>query len=154
MQTREWQQGYYLRDVWQVTRRFTLTVGARFEHFPVLNRGEFGIERYDPTTNKVLVGGRGSVPRDAGTWWRTSAAGSYTMRDPGDPICDRMQISVSSQPSGKVPLRPSERLKPPTWRSTSSRKDMLAPMTLRTSEATRGMPRWLHPTIQSSSSVK
>ena len=39
----------------------------RFEHFPIMNRGEFGIERYDPDTNKVLIGGRGNVPRDAGT---------------------------------------------------------------------------------------
>jgi len=67
MQTREWQQGYYIRDIWQVTRRLTLTIGTRFEHFPVMNRGEFGIERYDPDTNKVLIGGRGNIPRDAGT---------------------------------------------------------------------------------------
>ena len=39
----------------------------RMEHFPIMNRGEFGIERYDPDTNKVLIGGRGNVPRDAGT---------------------------------------------------------------------------------------
>jgi hypothetical protein len=32
-----------------------------------MNRGEFGIERYDPDTNKVLIGGRGNIPRDAGT---------------------------------------------------------------------------------------
>src|SRR5260370_40028756 len=39
----------------------------RFEHYPIMNRGEFGIERWDPLTNKVLIGGRGNVPRDAGT---------------------------------------------------------------------------------------
>jgi hypothetical protein len=32
-----------------------------------MNRGEFGIERWDPDTNKVLIGGRGNIPRDAGT---------------------------------------------------------------------------------------
>jgi hypothetical protein len=67
MQTREWQQGYYIRDVWQATRRLTVTIGSRFEHFPVMNRGEFGIERYDLDTNKVIIGGRGNNPRDAGT---------------------------------------------------------------------------------------
>jgi hypothetical protein len=37
------------------------------EHFPIMNRGEFGIERYDITTNKVIIGGRGNNPRNAGT---------------------------------------------------------------------------------------
>jgi hypothetical protein len=32
-----------------------------------MNRGEYGIERYDPDTNKVIIGGRGDNPRDAGT---------------------------------------------------------------------------------------
>lgn len=67
MQTREFQQGYYIRDNWQATRRLSLNIGMRFEHFPIMNRGEFGIERYDPNTNKVLIGGRGNVPRSAGT---------------------------------------------------------------------------------------
>ena len=67
MQTREFQQGYYIRDNWQVTRKLSLNLGLRLEHFPIMNRGEFGIERYDPDTNKVLIGGRGNVPRDAGT---------------------------------------------------------------------------------------
>jgi hypothetical protein len=67
MQTREFQQGYYIRDNWQVTRKLSLNLGLRLEHFPIMNRGEFGIERYDPTTNKVLIGGRGNVPRDADT---------------------------------------------------------------------------------------
>jgi hypothetical protein len=67
MATREFQQGYYIRDNWQVTRKLSLNLGMRFEHFPIMNRGEFGIERYDPETDKVLIGGRGNVPRDAGT---------------------------------------------------------------------------------------
>ena len=67
MRTREFQQGYYIRDNWQATRKLSLNLGMRFEHFPIMNRGEFGIERYDPDTNKVLIGGRGSVPRDAGS---------------------------------------------------------------------------------------
>jgi hypothetical protein len=67
MRTREFQQGYFIRDNWTVTRKLTMTLGLRAEHYPIMNRGEFGIERYDPTTNKVLIGGRGNVPRDAGT---------------------------------------------------------------------------------------
>ncbi len=67
MRTREFQQGYYVRDNWQVTRKLNMNLGIRMEHFPIMNRGEFGIERYDITTNKVLIGGRGNIPRSAGT---------------------------------------------------------------------------------------
>ena len=67
MQTREFQQGYYIRDNWQVTRKLSVNLGLRMEHFPLMNRGQYGIERYDPDTNKVLIGGRGNVPRNAGT---------------------------------------------------------------------------------------
>jgi hypothetical protein len=67
MSTREFQQGYYIRDNWQATRKLSLNVGLRLEHFPIMNRGEFGIERYDSDNNRVLIGGRGSVPRNAGT---------------------------------------------------------------------------------------
>ena len=67
MKTREWQHGYYLRDQWQATRNFTVTLGLRWEYYPLMHRGEFGIERYDPDTNKMLIGGRGNVPRGAGS---------------------------------------------------------------------------------------
>jgi hypothetical protein len=71
MRTREFQQGYYIRDNWQVTRRLSLNLGVRLEHFPIMNRGEFGIERWDPDTNKVILGGRGNNPRNAGTTAQT-----------------------------------------------------------------------------------
>lgn len=67
MSTREFQQGYYVRDNWQVNRKLNLSLGMRMEHYPVMSRGEFGIERWDPATNKVILGGRGNNPRDAGT---------------------------------------------------------------------------------------
>ena len=67
MRTREFQQGYYVRDNWQVNRKLSLNLGLRLEHFPIMSRGEFGIERWDPTTNKVILGGRGNNPRNAGT---------------------------------------------------------------------------------------
>jgi Carboxypeptidase regulatory-like domain len=67
MRTREFQQGYYIRDNWQVSRKLSMNLGMRMEHFPIMHRGEFGIERYDPITNKVIIGGRGNNPRNAGT---------------------------------------------------------------------------------------
>ncbi|MBM3769654.1 MAG: TonB-dependent receptor, partial [Acidobacteria bacterium] len=67
MRTREFQQGYFIRDNWTVNRKLSLNIGMRMEHYPIMNRGEFGIERYDPETNKVIIGGRGNNPRNAGT---------------------------------------------------------------------------------------
>jgi hypothetical protein len=63
---RIWMQGLYFRDRWQATRKLTLTLGLRWEYFPVMSRASTGIERYDWETNDVFVGGLGSVPRNAG----------------------------------------------------------------------------------------
>ena len=67
MTTREWQFGWFAQDRWQVSKNLTLSLGVRYEDFPLMTRccGK-GIERYDPTTNLVLLGGRGDVPEDAG----------------------------------------------------------------------------------------
>lgn len=67
MGTREWQMGWYARDRWQVTRNFTVSMGLRYEYFPLMTRPWSGIERYDLETNKVLIGRFGSVPDNAGT---------------------------------------------------------------------------------------
>ncbi len=67
MRTREFHQGYYIRDNWTVNRKLRVNLGMRFEHFPIMDRGEFGIERYDPLSNTVILGGRGNNPRNAGT---------------------------------------------------------------------------------------
>jgi hypothetical protein len=66
MKTREWQLSWYVRDRWQVSRRLTLTLGLRYEYFPLINRGDRGIERWDPYANIVYLGGFGNVPRSAG----------------------------------------------------------------------------------------
>ncbi len=67
MTGREWQFGWFAQDRWQVTRNLTVTVGLRYELYPLMTRSNGkGIERYDPTTNNVYMGGRGNVPVDAG----------------------------------------------------------------------------------------
>jgi hypothetical protein len=67
MHTREWQNGLYFRDRWQVTRNFTLNIGARYEYYPLMNRGDGrGLERWDPSTNLVYIGGVGNVPINNG----------------------------------------------------------------------------------------
>ena len=58
--------GLYFRDRWQVTRDLTLSLGLRFEKYPLMTRADRGIEYYDDTTNQVLLGGRGGHPEDLG----------------------------------------------------------------------------------------
>ena len=63
---REWQFGWYVRDRWQVTRNLTVSLGLRYELYPLMTRAGKGIERYDPSNNNVYLGGRGTVPDNAG----------------------------------------------------------------------------------------
>src|SRR6476659_740200 len=66
MKTREWQLATYIRDRWQVSRKLTINLGLRYEYYPLINRGDRGIERWDPSTNIVYFGGLGNTPRNAG----------------------------------------------------------------------------------------
>jgi hypothetical protein len=67
MTGREWQFGWFAQDRWQVSQKLTVTLGLRYELYPLMTRANGkGIERYDPTTNNVYLGGRGNVPENAG----------------------------------------------------------------------------------------
>jgi len=67
MTGREWQFGWYGQDRWQVTKNLTVTLGLRYEFYPLMTRSNGkGIEQYIPATNEVMMGGRGSVPVNAG----------------------------------------------------------------------------------------
>ena len=66
MTGREWQFGWYARDRWQVTPHLTLSLGLRYEFYPLMTRADRGLERYDPATNMVLIGGRGGNPDNVG----------------------------------------------------------------------------------------
>ena len=63
---REWQFGWYGQDRWQVSSKLTVSLGLRYEYYPLMTRAGKGIERYDPTTNLVLLGGRGGQPDNVG----------------------------------------------------------------------------------------
>ncbi len=56
----------YVRDQWQVTERLTVAYGTRYEYFPVPRREDRGLERYNPDTNMMEIGGVGAVPMDLG----------------------------------------------------------------------------------------
>jgi hypothetical protein len=66
MTNREWQFGGYLRDRWQVSRRLTLNLGLRYEYYPLITRTDRGIERWDPSTNLVYMGGVANNPKNVG----------------------------------------------------------------------------------------
>ena len=57
---------FYVRDQWQVTNRMTVSFGTRYEYFPMPTRDGRGLERYNPETNMMEIGGIGSVPTDLG----------------------------------------------------------------------------------------
>jgi len=67
MSTREWQTGLYFRDRWHAQRNLTITLGLRWEYYPLMTRAHSGIERYDVEANKVFLGRFGAVPDNAGT---------------------------------------------------------------------------------------
>ena len=58
--------GFYAQDQWQASRKLTINYGVRYELYPFATRDHRGGERYDPITDKVLIGGLGGVPRDTG----------------------------------------------------------------------------------------
>src|SRR5206468_492381 len=66
MTGREWQFAGYFRDRWQVTRNLTLTLGLRYEYYPLMTRADRGIERLDLDTMEVLIGRRGGNPDNVG----------------------------------------------------------------------------------------
>lgn len=67
MTPREWRFGSYVQDRWTVTPKLTVSVGLRYEYYPLMTRAhDKGIERLDPSTNLVYLGGRGDVPKNVG----------------------------------------------------------------------------------------
>jgi hypothetical protein len=66
MTGREWQTALYVNDRWRVNDQVTLNLGLRVENYPLMSRQNSGLERLDYATYNVLLGGRGSVPKDVG----------------------------------------------------------------------------------------
>src|SRR5204863_7569590 len=58
--------GFYIRDQWQINRKLTLSYGTRYEYYPFATRDHRGGERYDPVSDKVLIGGVNGVPTSTG----------------------------------------------------------------------------------------
>ncbi len=67
MTCREWQFGWFGQDRWQVSKKLTVTLGLRYQLFPLMTRSDGkGIESFNPVTDDVIMGGRGGIPLNAG----------------------------------------------------------------------------------------
>lgn len=56
----------YFRDSWQVSRKLTVSYGARWEFYPFPRRKDTGLEIYNPQTATTSICGVGSTPGDCG----------------------------------------------------------------------------------------
>jgi hypothetical protein len=64
---KEWQFGWFVGDRYRITNKLTVTLGLRYEYYPLMTRdGAFKFDRYDFTTNNVLLGGIGGNPASLG----------------------------------------------------------------------------------------
>src|SRR6266513_2801151 len=64
---REWQFGWFVGDRYRITNKLTVNLGLRYEYYPLMTRnGAFAFDRYDFTTNQVLIGGIGGNPEQLG----------------------------------------------------------------------------------------
>jgi hypothetical protein len=63
---REWQFGWYARDRWQLSRKLTVNIGMRYELYPLVQRTNTGLGRFDLNTNQILIGGVGNNDENAG----------------------------------------------------------------------------------------
>ncbi len=63
---RNFAQSLYFRDKWQATRKLTVSLGLRWDHWGMPTRADRGMEEYDFSNNTIKLCGVGNVPSDCG----------------------------------------------------------------------------------------
>ena len=66
MTSRQMSYSFYGQDLWQVNHKLTVSLGLRWDYFPMGNRASRGMERYDFNANQMLICGVANVPNDCG----------------------------------------------------------------------------------------
>lgn len=61
--TKSWEMHYYVQDTFKATPKLTLTAGVRYEFQAPWVEAANGASNYDPTTDSLLLAGRGSNSR-------------------------------------------------------------------------------------------
>ncbi len=103
--------GFYVRDMWQVSRKLTLNYGMRYEIYPAPRRDHWAGERYDPDTDMVYRGGydtgKGQIAPRLGIAYRLNEktvirAGGGISVDPNSfrYLRDAYPATISTQFSG------------------------------------------------------
>lgn len=60
--TRSWEMDFYGQDTYKISPRFTLNYGLRYEYQAPYTEEHNGMANYDPTSDSMLLAGRGSNP--------------------------------------------------------------------------------------------
>src|SRR5436190_8257865 len=63
---RSWQFGTYIRDQFEVTRRMTVSLGLRWEYYPLSRRSDRGLEVFNFNTNLLEICGVSGIPSTCG----------------------------------------------------------------------------------------
>jgi len=63
---RGWQYGAYARDQFQLTKKMTVSLGVRYEYYPLIKRADRGLEVFNFGTNLLDICGVAGVPSSCG----------------------------------------------------------------------------------------
>ncbi len=63
---RTWDFALYARDQWQVSKKFTINYGVRWEYYPVPKQANKGINLYNPSTDIIEECGVGGISSTCG----------------------------------------------------------------------------------------
>jgi hypothetical protein len=63
---RTWQFGTFIRDQFELTPKMTVSVGVRWEYYPLSQRRDRGLEVFDFDARQLLICGQAGIPQTCG----------------------------------------------------------------------------------------